>query len=187
MAPASASPTVAATGPFVLSAGALAPGTYTTTAFQPRLTFVLGDGWRGLFPDDDDEVALEGDDGLFFAVTRVSKVVDPTTHTAVAVPDDLVSWLATHPALTADAPAAASIGGLTGQWLDVTAGNSSEVELFAYPSGNLRIVQGATFRIHVLSMEGPDLTIIVGAPASNLPTAVELAQPVLDSLEIIPG
>jgi len=186
-APASPSPTVAPTGPFALRAGTLAPGTYTTTAFQPTLTFTLDDSWRGLFPDDSDEVALEGTDGVFFAMTRVTEVVDPATWTPVAVPDDLVSWFTTHPSLTADAPRSSSIGGLTGQWVDVTVTDGSELEIFAYPSGNMRIAQGVKLRCHVLAMEGPDLTIVVGAPVKGFATALDMVQPVLDSLEIIPG
>jgi hypothetical protein len=155
-----------------------------TTAFEPTLSFTLEDGWRGLFPDDEDEVALERSGGVFFAITRVSEVVDPTTGTVVAVPDDLIAWLTTHPALTAEMPEPVTIAGVSGQRVDVTVTNGSEREIFAYPGGNMRIPAGVTFRCHVLPLDGADLTIILGAPDAVFAEATELIQPVLDSLVI---
>jgi len=178
------SPTLALTGPFSLSAGTLVPGEYTTTAFQPPLAFTLDDGWRGLFPDDEDEVALEGPGGAFFAISRVSEVVDPTTHSAVAAPDDLMQWLTTHPQLTAGTPKEVTIAGLSAQAVDVTVTDRSELEIFAFPSGNLKIPEGVSYRCHVLQLDGPDLAIIIGAPTAGFADAVERFQPVLDSMEI---
>jgi hypothetical protein len=87
-----------------LRVGALAPGAYATTAFEPRLTFTLGEGWSASFQDDDDEVALEHASGTFLYMTRVTKVIDPATLSTVAAPDDLVGWLSTHPRLAAASP-----------------------------------------------------------------------------------
>jgi hypothetical protein len=180
----SLSPSPAPTEPFALGSGALPPGKYTTTLFQPTLAFTLNDGWRGLFPDDDDEVALEGPDGVIFAITRVTKVVDPATRTAVDVPDDLVEWLTSHPLLTAEAPQAVTVAGLDGMSVDVTATNDADLGLFAYETGNMRIPPGVTFRCIVLPFDGPDLTIVLGAPDAGFAEATEMIQPVLDSLVI---
>lgn len=187
VATASPSPTVAPTGPFALRSGALPPGEYTTTAFEPTLMFTLGDGWLGLFPDDDDEVALEGPGGAFFAISRVSEVVDPTTRAAVAAPDDLIEWMTTHPQLTAETPTVVTIAGLSAQTVDVTVTDGSEREIFAFPSGNLKIPEGVTYRCHVLRLDGPDMTIIIGAPKAAFADAVENIQPVLDSMGIAAG
>jgi len=187
VAPASPSPTPAPTEPFALISGALSAGRYTTTLFQPTLTFTLEDGWRGMFPDDDDEVALEGPDGAFFAISRVSEVVDPTTGTAVAAPDDLVEWFTTHPMLTAETPQSVTVGGLPGQVVDVFVTNGSERGIIAFPSGNLRIPAGVTYRCYVLPLEGPDMTIIVGAPNAGFAEVVEATQAVIDSLVIDAG
>jgi hypothetical protein len=170
-----------------MTPGALMPGEYRTTAFQPRVTFSLGDGWRALFPDDEDEVALEGPGGAFFAISRVSEVVDPTTGAAVAAPDDLIEWFTTHPQLSTETPKVVTIAGLSAQAVDVTGTNGSEVELFAFPLGNLKIPEGVTYRCHVLQLEGPDLTIIIGAPNPGFADAVERIQPVLDSMHIDAG
>ena len=186
-APASPSPTAAPTGPVALRSGALPPGQYTTTAFQPTVAFTLDDGWRGMFPDDDDEVALEGPGGAFFAISRVSEVVDPTTGAAVAAPDDLVEWLTTHPRLTSETPRSVTIGGLPGQVVDVNVTSGSELEIFAFATGDLRIPAGVTYRCNVVPLDGPDMTIIVGAPSAGFADAVEIVQPVLDSLVIDAG
>jgi len=61
-------------GPVPIGEGALEAGTYTTTVFDPNLTFTVGDGWHALFPDDVDEVALEGS-GSFLGMTRPATVV----------------------------------------------------------------------------------------------------------------
>jgi hypothetical protein len=177
-------PTVAPTGPFALRSGTLPAGEYTTTAFQPTVTFTLVDGWRGMFPDDDDEVALEGPGRALFAISRVSQVVDPTTGTAVDAPDDLVEWLTTHPRITSQAPRVVTVGGLAGQMVDVVVTNGSELEILAFPTGNLRIPQGVTYRIYVVPLDGPDMTIIVGAPNAGFAETIEMFQPVLDSLAI---
>ena len=157
------------------------------TLFQPPLAFTIDDGWRALFPDDEDEVALEGPGGTFFAISRVSEVVDPTTRAAVAAPDDLIEWLTTHPQLTAETPKVVTIAGLSAQVVDVTVTDGSEREIFAFPSGNLKIPEGVAYRCYVLQLEGPDLTIIIGAPNAGFADAVERIQPVLDSIEIEAG
>jgi hypothetical protein len=178
---------MAPTGPIPLRAGALPAGTYTTTAFEPTISFTIDDGWNGLFPDDSDEVALEGPGAVIFAIGRISKVVDPTTGLAVAAPDDLVEWFTTHPKLTAAAPEAVTISGLDGQRVDVTVTDGSERDIFAYPTGNLRIPVGVTFRCHVVALDGPDMAIVVGAPDAGFAEAVGMIQPVLDSLVIDSG
>jgi hypothetical protein len=186
-APASTNPTPAPTEPFALRSGALPPGVYTTTLFQPTLIFTLDDGWRGMFPDDDDEVALEAPDGVFLAISRVANVVDPTTGTAVAAPDDLVEWLITHQKLTAGTPDAVTVDDIAGQWVDFNSTDGKEHAIFAFPSGNLRIPAGVTFRCYVLPLDGPDMTIIVGAPTAGFADAVAMSQPVIDSIAIDTG
>jgi hypothetical protein len=187
-APATPGPTVAPTGPFPIRAGTLPAGSYTTTVFQPRLTFTLDAGWNGMFPDDSDEIALESSSGVLLAITRVTKVVDPADRvTAVPVPDDLIAWFMTHPELTAEAPRPVSISGLSGQSVDVIVTGGSEPDIFAYESGNMYIPSGVKVRYHVLPLDGPDLTIIVGAPPDEFAATIERVQPLLDSLVVAAG
>lgn len=125
----SSSPTFAAIQP-----GALAAGRYATTAFEPQLEFTVEDGWRALFADDSDELALEGEQGDIFSITRPTQVIDPVSGRAVETPEDLVAWLATHPSLESQAPEPIEVDGLSGQSIDTTP-TASDVPVFAYEAG----------------------------------------------------
>jgi hypothetical protein len=166
--------------------GKLAAGTYRTTAFEPTLTFAVGEGWTTFFQDDDDEVALEHVTGPFLAMTRVKQVVDPSTGDAVAVPDDLIGWFAAHPAFKAEAPEAATVAGLKGRSILIRSG-SRTTETFAYPSGNMRVNDENTVRYYVLPMDGPDLAVVVQSPTAGWDAAETLVEPILSSLEVSTG
>jgi hypothetical protein len=180
--PTSAAPSTPERLPIV--GGALSPGTYATTAFEPQLTFTLGPGWNALFPDDSDEMALEhgADGGLY--ITRVANVVDPTTHTSTAVSDDLIGWLAAHPALHPIAePKATSIAGHAARSLDARAVAAAEV--FVYPTGNMRFDEGWTLRYRVVPLDGSDLTIVLfGNSDAAFTRMAAIAEPVVASLGI---
>jgi hypothetical protein len=187
-APVTPSPTAAPTGPFAIRAGTLTPGLYTTTAFQPTLTFSVGGGWFGMFPDDSDEIALNDAREGMFAITRVSQVIDPETRvTAIPVPDDLIGWFTTHPQLIAEAPSPVTIAGLAGQSVDVVVADNSEPDIFAYESGNMYIPTGFKVRYIVLPLDGPDLTIVIGAAKDDFAATLERAQVMLDSLAMVAG
>ena len=164
--------------------GEMAAGTYRTTEFEPSLQFTVGKGWRAMFPDDSDEVALEqGDDAIFLAMTRVSRVVDPSSFVGADVPDDLISWLAQHHALATSEPRSVEVAGISGMMVDACV--ISDREMFAYETGNMRVVSGDRVRYVVLPLDGPDLTIVIGTNSeTGLDGALETVQPILDSLEI---
>ena len=178
------SPAPSALGRLPIVGGALSPGTYATTAFEPPLTFTLGPGWNGLFPDDSDEMALEfgADGGLY--ITRVANVVDPTTRSTTPVSDDLIGWLAAHPALDPIAgPAATTVAGHAARSLEARAVAAAEV--FAYPTGNMRFDDGWTLLYRVVPLDGPDLTIVVfGMSDAAFTRMAALAEPVVASLAI---
>jgi len=178
------SPSPAPTGPSAIERGSLAAGRYTTTAFDPTFTFTVGDGWTALFPDDSDEMALEGPDRAFFAVTRPGKVVDPESGTAVATPDDLTTWLATHPSLTPSSPEPVLVSGIASQSIEVTPAEGKDVRVFAYPSGDMHFASGLRIRFYVLPLDGPDMVIVVGAPEAAFSSSADLAQQIVDSIEI---
>jgi hypothetical protein len=178
------SPTPSARGRLPIVGGALSPGTYATTAFEPPLTFTLGPGWNGLFPDDSDEMAIEfGSDGGLY-ITRVANVVDPRTSTTTPVADDLIGWLSAHPALDPIAgPAATTVAGRTARSLDARAVAAAEV--FVYPTGNMRFDDGWTLRYRVVPLDGPDLTIVAfGTSDAAFTRMAALAEPVVASLAI---
>ncbi|MFL5778105.1 MAG: hypothetical protein ACJ761_04090 [Chloroflexota bacterium] len=176
----------AATGPIAFEAGFPSAGTYTTTAFQPPLTMTIDDRWQVLFQDDSDELGLEDDsgDGTEFLVGRVSQVVDPGSHEPVAAPDDLVAWIRAHPALTAGNAADTTVDGRAARTVDVTTKGGAEVEVFAFPTGNLPVPDGVRNRFTVVPLDGPDLVITTGGHTEGFDAAVARAAPILASLRI---
>ena len=159
-------------------------GTLHHHGLRPTFTFTVGDGWTALFPDDSDEMALEGPDRAFFAVTRPGKVVDPESGTAVATPDDLTTWLATHPSLTPSSPEPVLVSGIASQSIEVTPAEGKDVRVFAYPSGDMHFASGLRIRFYVLPLDGPDMVIVVGAPEAAFSSSADLAQQIVDSIEI---
>jgi hypothetical protein len=166
----------------------LAPaGTYSTTSFKPTVVLTLPtDGWRFFFTDDNDELAL-GMGIVELAGGRVANVVDPATHESVPAPDDLVAWLGARPLLQSGAPEAVTVGGIDGQYIDVTNKGSVDVDVFFYPTGNLRVSSGATARFFVLPFDGPDLVFTGFAMSERFDEAMGILQPVIDSIVIAPG
>lgn len=179
--------TPAASGPIAIREGQASAGTYTTTSFDPTVVLKLpSDGWRFFFQDDNDELALGSVDGELTG-GRVANVLDSTTRAIVPAPDDLVSWFASHQGLEAEAPQTASVGGIAGQSIDVMNTGSSNVDIFAYPTGNLRVSAGTTFRLWILPYDGPDLVFTAGASSSRFQEVLPILQQVIDSIVIVPG
>jgi hypothetical protein len=191
-----ASPTLAPTSPpatatiLTLREGRLPAGSYSTTAFQPTLRFNLGAGWTARFPDDLDEIAFDRPNQDFVAITRVSQVVDPTTGTVGPVPDNLMGWLAADPDFEwAGPPEPVEIAGFAGTMIEgqVKAGLPS-TDIFAYSTGNMRVVGPDRMRYYVLPLDGPDLTIVVeGRTDSGFAADLAALKVLLDSLEIGPS
>jgi hypothetical protein len=180
------SPTTAASPPPAgsqwLALGPLDAGRYTTTTFRPTVTLTVGDGWTELFPDDDDEVALDHASGAGFMMTRVTQVVDPDTRAAVAAPDDLVAWFSHHPVLKAGAVQPVMVSGIASRM--VTVSSDATVEIFAYPTGNMRIPAGTSGRYFIVPLDGPDLTVIIAGETKTFDRALALAEPIVASLKI---
>jgi hypothetical protein len=173
-------------GPVPIGEGALEAGTYTTTVFDPNLTFTVGDGWHALFPDDVDEVALEGS-GSFLGMTRPATVVDPAPTGAIPAPDDVATWLVQHPSLVSTAPTTVEIAGQEGVTFDVgLQPGTAQLDIFAYPTGNLHLQPGTRTRFWVVPMEGPDLVILAIAEEASFEEAVVRAEQVVASLLITP-
>lgn len=179
---ASASPSA----PVPIREGVLEAGTYTTTAFDPTLVLTLGDGWHALFQDDLDEVAFE-DAGAFLGLTRPATVIDPAPAGAIPAPDDLATWLLQHPSLVATEPTAVEIAGHEGVTFDVgLESGTAQLDIFAYPTGNLHLQPGTLTRLWVVPMEGPDLVILAMAPEADFDEAVVRVGKVVASLLLAP-
>jgi hypothetical protein len=183
-----AAPTARPSGPQGIRVGTASPGSWETTAFKPTLTFTLAsDGWFFFFQDDDDEMALGRSGGIELTASRVGNVVDPTSHKSVSAPDDLVAWLGSHPALDAETPQPATIAGIDSQSIELSASGGQDVDIFAFPTGNLRVAAGSRARIWVVPYAGPDLIVIGFAPDAKFEESRSEIQSVVDSMEIEPS
>lgn len=174
----------APSGPAPLGMGVLAAGTYTTTQFEPALTFDLAEGWHQYFADDSDEIALGGPD-VDLNMTRPAQVIDPTSGQPADSPDSLADWVAGNANLDASAPTTVQIAGIESTYFDLP-GPTSTVQLFHYTSGDMHIPPGTQTRIYVVPMDGPDLVLVMYATSSDFAAAVEAVQPIVDSLQIAP-
>lgn len=170
-----------------IAAGSLDPGSYDSgSAFAPALRLTVDEpGWRALFAPDDDELALEHEDGRFLAFTRVTRVVDPKTGQDVDAPDNLAEWLSEHPALQPTRSAPASIGGASGTRVDASP-TESDTNLFWYESGSMHTVPQVRWRVYVVDVDGTPLTIVFGAPTESFRQGVEKLEPLLESVVLEP-
>jgi hypothetical protein len=101
----------------------LPPGTYTSEAFKPTLTYTVPAGWV-MFDDEPGqfELALEHKDPYIY-VWRDVRVIAPNC-AEEPQPDvgsaaaDIVEWLATRQGLDTSEPQPVNIGGLPGYMID---------------------------------------------------------------------
>jgi hypothetical protein len=60
-----------------------------------------------------------------------------------------------------------------------------QTEIFAYDTGNFRVVPGNPVQFYVLALDGGNLTIVVMAEESFFAEFSAASQAVLDSLEVV--
>ena len=162
-AEAEASESATTSGPPRLRMGELTAGQYTTNAFEPELVLTLPGGWSQFFPDEDDEIALGGP-GAELNITRPPEVVDPETRAPAETPESLLEWFTSHTSLDVGEPVEVEIDGIASHYVDVAA-PSSEINIFHYPPGDMRLSPGVPSRIYIVPFDGPDLVALILAPA----------------------
>ncbi|HEX2403767.1 MAG TPA: hypothetical protein VHM29_03610, partial [Acidimicrobiia bacterium] len=114
----------------------LAPGTQTARSFWPPLTFTVPDGWLteraakgwlGLVPDTDENRAGIQDGGyptalyVFLNFAVAAEDCEEAAAPGIGLTaSDIVGALATRPGLTTGGPVPVTIGGLSGQQIDLS-------------------------------------------------------------------
>ena len=167
-----------------LKMGTLEAGTYRTNRFRPQLVLTLPAGWSQFFAEEDDEIFMGSPDAEL-AIAVAAEVRDPATSGRVAAPEDLLAWLIDHPALNASEPTPVTVGGIQSNYVEFNP--SREVRVFAFSSGDYRIVAGPKQRMYVIPQDGPDLAVtIAGTEAGTLAAALPAATPIVESLQIVP-
>jgi hypothetical protein len=79
------------------------------------------------------------------------------------------------------------VAGIDGRSIDVTAKGGRDVEIFAYPTGNLRVSADARALILVLPYQGADLAFTGFAPDASFEDAWPEIKSVIDTVQIHPS
>jgi hypothetical protein len=195
--------------PQSLPVGAVEPGRYwlnpvgeASGMTVPRMAITLPAGWTAdvaLSKDYDD---TDNGAGLALIAWQISGTyVDPCTDHTLVTPtpapgiDALIDALSHQPGTTAGPPTAATVGGYSGKFVEVTVTaditkclGDGPFWLWASPDGDRRYVQGTneTDRIYVLDVNGRRFTFNARIPART--TAADRAEleTIIASIEIVP-
>jgi len=192
-----------ATPPVSTQAAALAPGTYTSSAFQPAVTFTLPGGWEnpadvaGFFQL---RPAASESEGIYvFRDPRPASQDASCPETAQSLvgggSKDMVAWIRSLPGLVVSDPAPVTIGGLAGVTLDLGivdgwkascpfANGLPTVPLFVGANGDYRWVIAGAERLRLAVLDAPGGTVVVDVDSfdgQNVDGLLSSADPIVKS------
>jgi hypothetical protein len=205
-----ASPTAAPGTPGTPGPSALPAGTYASQVFKPTVTFTVPDGWMvgadstpyfQLLPANTDVVGIH----LFRDAKAASQ--DPACPDTPAAgvgssATELVAWIRGRPGLVVGKPAPVTIGGLSGQEIDVSikdgwtascpfADGLPTVSLLVETTGGYRWVVAGSERLRLDILEVPGGgTVIVDIDAFDgalMPDLLKQATPIVRSFSFAQG
>jgi hypothetical protein len=160
----------------------LAPGTYANTDFQPSITFTVGAGWTaeqqltGFFDIQDEPGSLD--------VVAVQFTRATGTDTA----EDAAADIEGRANLAVTAREEVTIGGLSGIRItaDTTDPADSDPVIFRpvlnTPPGPISIGSGRRLQVNLFTTPDGVLAILVGGSIAQWDRAVQLSEPVLESV-----
>jgi hypothetical protein len=181
-------PTATANPPAASGKVALAPGTHTTTLFQPPTTFTVPEGW-----------VLERDTPTEFRVAPVVDVaaelavchgditaLDPAAEPLPSVGEDASAILAAVAARTdleiVTSPQPWALGDVTGAWMDVRNPGSTESALVGGGACGNNLYPGSTNRFAVLDLaDGSEIVVTIYTFAGT-EAFIETLTPIAESL-----
>jgi hypothetical protein len=187
---ATASPEPSSVAPIELRAGAsaLAAGTYTHHGFRPPVTFALGEGWftgtldNGFFDVQQDTGTPDVVAVQFARVTGLlsagGSLAKATTAIAAA------SVIRQNPGLTVIDASDSRLGGLTGSNIVVENQSGSHSQILRVSLGTLGIDSGRRLWISLFDTADGLLAVMVGGSVSRWQHALDVAEPVLESIVI---
>jgi hypothetical protein len=188
----SGTPGPSPTGPRELSSGSavLAPGTYTSAAVQPQITFGVGEGWlpgsvlNGFFDVQRDKgtpdvVAVQFADVEGVVGAKGDLVTAPTADVAAAA-------IRQNPDIVVIDGKVAKIGGMTGVNVVIENRGDAHAGILSVAPGLLGIDPGRRLSISLVDTPNGVLSIMVGGSVAKWQRALDLSQPVLESIGIGP-
>ena len=183
-APASAS---AAAGPLEIRGGTLEPGTYTHSAFEPRITFDVDEGWQGVQnasgffdvqqdPDTPDVIAVQfGNVTGVFGEERAFEIGSA----AEAVP-----IVRENPGLNVLGESPSQMSGLDGFTVEVENAADGDVPVLRVPAGPLAISPERRLWLSFFDTPNGVLAVMVGGSVARWEDSLAIAEPVLESVRI---
>jgi hypothetical protein len=184
----------------------LEPGTYVIDRFPVHLAFDIPDGeppgWHAGQATENTAIVLwytPPDITYLFAFWNVDNVyLDPCNAAAgERVPpigpsvDDLVAALSNLPGLQATAPVDVTVGAFSGKEIELTTldfGNCPNVTAFspgdATDPGLVNPLDGETFRVQILDVDGVRIVLYTAEPAERDAAAESERQQILDSIRV---
>ena len=177
-----------AAGPLEIRGGDLAPGTYTHSGFEPRITFELGEGWQGVQntsgffdvqqdPDTPDVIAVQfgNVDGVVGADGSTVEIGSAAEAVPIIRENANLEIIGESPSL---------MSGLEGFTVEVENAVGRDVPVLRVPAGPLGI--SPERRLWVSFFDTPDavLAVLVGGSVDRWDDTLAIAEPVLESVRI---
>jgi uncharacterized protein YjbI with pentapeptide repeats len=190
--------------------GAIPMGAYVTAEFKPAFYFEVGEGWQALVPEAADLIAMGfGPETEYFYDREVlyfinpSVVYDPSNpRTKLPAPENTaewISWFQNHPNLDTSKPVPVTVGGASGEAIEVTGINAPGtfrdlyrqfcgaqpcVPLMLASTGNfIGPYAGTKYQFVIVDVGGETVISIIGAPADNFSEFLPRGQKILDTVE----
>jgi hypothetical protein len=181
-------PPVAAGTPMTVALGApgerLAGGRYTRADFQPGVSFEVGAGWT----------AQQVAEGFFDVQQEVGSphviAVQFANVDGQATSRGVVAALGGNPRLRMDEPQTVRVGGRTATRLVVETIDPVDTdppvfrEVLSVPAGPIGIASGRRLQLTLLDTSRGVLAILVGGSIARWDRTLEVAMPVVESVEI---
>lgn len=152
--------------------GALDAGTYTTSVFDPAITYEVPDGWFnsedlpgnfGLHRDVDDQSGVQGGSyiGIYQDARAAAQSCAETPEPGVGTSaEEMMAWITSLPGVTASEPEAVNIGGLDGLSTDLAPGDELPCTFDGH-SGTPIIIGSGVSSLHHTLLEGMAMRLIV--------------------------
>jgi hypothetical protein len=169
-----------------IALGELAAGRYTHTAFTPRIVVEVPDGgWQTFHLSRDFfDVAIETDDGpVAIMFIRPQAFVTPHGEFEPASPEEAIDLLGHYEGVSISEARAMEIDGIAGVEVDVTF-DVDNTHVIRVTDGLIGFGPQTDVRLAYLEVDGELLVIGLNVPAGSLEDSEELAQPVLESIQI---
>jgi hypothetical protein len=179
--------------------GSISEGKYATEVFEPAFSFRIEErGWQVPLPEDQNSLGISTRSSLivFLNVPRVFDPAELRQETQEPAPEDLVAWIEHHPWLDASTPQPASVGGVEGQQVDVTAARLPKdhsqvcggpcVPLFAWDNLSSPFWIGLDEKVRFVILDkvkGETVTIAIDTTPDQFENFLPRAERILDSVE----